>query len=238
MMENKWKPAGIVREGFILRHVYPSKRHLVYLIIQNGESRILKWYGAGYAEQMDKEYHVLSEASSALEVPKPVYLDRLNYYLIMNHINGKNLCDVVNDEYISLNKKIEYINMLSEWLSKFHMFFRRDDGFLLRGDSNLRNFIVNEKVYGLDFEEARIGEPVEDVAEVCSSILTTDPMFTDEKFNLSFLFVESYTNKVEWRIKNVNKAVSYALLNRIKWRPYDKDIISTHAKRIMSKGFI
>ncbi|MEM0492760.1 MAG: hypothetical protein QXS02_02200 [Candidatus Thermoplasmatota archaeon] len=186
---------------------------------------------------MEIEYQVLNEASSALTVPKPLYKDNFRNYIIMSYIPGRNLCDVINDDGTALNIKKKYVDMLGGWLYTFHKFFNNKNRFRIRGDAILRNFIINDKIYGLDFEESHIGKPVEDLAEICSSFLTTDPMFTDEKFYLASLFIESYIKRAEWKIEDdINQEISHALLKKIKRRPKDKEIISKYVKQIQSKG--
>jgi len=44
--------------------------------------------------------------------------------------------------------------------------FKTDDQFLIRGDSSLRNFMFTDRIWGVDFEESRIGSPVEDIGRV------------------------------------------------------------------------
>jgi uncharacterized protein (DUF2252 family) len=88
----------------------------------------------------------------------------------------------------------------------------------------------------VDFEESRIGKPNEDLATLCVSLLSTDLMFTDEKFQLCQIFLDAYQKSVKWGIEQLNADISYALLERIQWRPNDEEILRKYATRIRNKG--
>jgi len=57
-----------------------------------------------------------------------------------------------------------------------------------------------------------VGKPVEDIAGMCSSVLSTDPMFTSEKFQLCKTFITAYGESVKWNLENITEEVAYALL--------------------------
>ena len=126
--------------------------------------------------------------------------------------------------------------LLAEWFVEFHNHFRINNQFRIRGDSILRNFILTDQIWGVDFEESRIGKVVEDIAGMCSSILSTDPMFTYEKFQLCEIFIDSYLKLVPGRIINVNDEIAYALLEKIQYRPGQEDILRKYSKNIREKG--
>jgi aminoglycoside phosphotransferase (APT) family kinase protein len=150
---------------------------------------------------------------------------------------GKNLCDFINDEFTSYEDKEKIVTKLARWFVDFHDYFK-DNDFYIRGDSILRNFILNDKIWGVDFEESRVGKPIEDVACMCSSILTTDPMFTKEKFNLCTTFIRSYEESANWRLDNVKDEVAYAILERIQWRPDKENILRSFSNKIRKKGLL
>ena len=128
--------------------------------------------------------------------------------------------------------------LLADWFIEFHNFFKKDDQFLIRGDSSLRNFIFTDRIWGVDFEESRIGNPVEDIGGMCASILTTDPMFTKEKLQLCKKFIDSYVEKVPGRILNINDEISYSILEKIQWRPEQEGILREYSKKIREKGIL
>ena len=130
--------------------------------------------------------------------------------------------------------------MLAEWFVKFHNHFKSDDQFRIRGDPTLRNFIFTDRIWGVDFEESRFGKVIEDIAGLCSSILSTDPMFTSEKFQLCKIFIDTYVNLAPGRIVNVNDEIAYALLEKIQWRPDEEEALRKYitSNCIQGGGFL
>jgi hypothetical protein len=88
----------------------------------------------------------------------------------------------------------------------------------------------------MDFEEIRKGKPSEDIAGMCASILSTDPMFTEEKFKLSNVLIDSYIKLAPGRISNITDEISYSLLEKIQWRPEQEEILRKYSKKIRQKG--
>ena len=226
----KYKPA-------LLQKQFKSKKNTVGYVVLNGQARILKWYVPGLKKNMDAEYEILKKGSLELAMPLPLEKDTENYVLVMSYIVGENVCDLINEQRMPFEEKKQVIDLLADWLVKFHRLFKSEEGFRIRGDPSLRNFILSRgRIYGVDFEESRIGKPVEDVAGICGSILSTDPMFTDEKFQLCQLFLDTYRRSAPWALENVNEEIAYALLERIQWRPKDEELLRKVAAKIRSKG--
>jgi tRNA A-37 threonylcarbamoyl transferase component Bud32 len=226
----KYKPA-------LLQKRFESKKNTVGYVVLNGQARILKWYVPGLKKNMDTEYSILKKGSLQLLMPLPLEKDTDNHVLVMSYIVGTNVCDIINDKKVSFEEKKQVVERLADWLGRFHATFKSEDGFCIRGDASLRNFILSkDHIYGVDFEEARAGKPVEDVAGMCASILSTDPMFTDEKFQLCQHFLDAYRRGVKWPLDNVNTEISYALLERIQWRPNDEELLRKIATKIRNKG--
>lgn len=220
----------------VAQQKFKSKKNTVAYVTLDGKPRTLKWFVPGFKRQMETEYNVLKKGSSELHMPFPYEIDKDNNVLIMSYITGENLCDVINDEKTTINEKQRLMALLAEWFAHFHAYFREVENFRIRGDSILRNFILTDRIWGVDFEESRTGKPVEDVAGICSSILSTDPMFTSEKFQLCETFIELYVKSVKWNLENVNDEIAYALLEKIQWRPDDEKILRKYAQRIRERG--
>ncbi len=130
--------------------------------------------------------------SSNVAVPKILQQDR--GYIILEYIDGQNLCDILN---ATLDPK--YACMLAEWFAKFHQALPASNGIVtLKGDARLRNFIVRDgHCYGLDFEESRDGSFLNDIAEAAGSIFDTnpgieDPLFYPAKLMLVSKFLKAY----------------------------------------------
>jgi len=185
---------------------------------------------------MFNEYNILKEGASKLNIPTILEKDEENNVLIMSYITGENLCDIINDEKTTFDEKNRLIILLSNWFFNFHNHFKTEDQFQIRGDCNLRNFILSDRIWGVDFEESRLGMVVEDIAGMCSSILSTDPMFNSEKFKLCKNFIDSYTNLAPGRILKINDEIAYALLEKIQFRPDKEEILRKYSKLIREKG--
>jgi len=219
-----------------IQHTFESKKNTVAYVTLDEKPRVLKWFVPGFKRQMQTEYSVLKKGDASLHIPFVYEMDEKNNVLIMSYIMGENLCDIVNDEKTTTNEKQRLMVLLAEWFARFHTKFKTTDGFLIRGDSILRNFILADHIWGMDFEESRVGRPLEDIAGMCSSILTTDPMFTSEKFQLCQIFIESYSKSVKWILENVNEEIAYSLLERIQWRPDDEETLRKYSKQIRERG--
>jgi tRNA A-37 threonylcarbamoyl transferase component Bud32 len=224
-------------KNVLLQRRFESKKNTVGYVVYNGQPRILKWFVPGLKQNMDLEYSILKKGFSDITMPSPLEKDVENNVLVMSYIMGENVCDIVNDLRMVLGEKQKVVHLLADWFVNFHSFFKSDDGFRLRGDATLKNFILSRgRIWGVDFEESRIGKPSEDLATLCVSLLSTDPMFTDEKFQLCQIFLDSYRKSVKWDVEQLNADISYALLERIQWRPKDEEILRKYATRIRNKG--
>jgi len=220
-----------------LQKRFESNKNTVGYVVYNGQPRILKWYVPGLKQNMDIEYSILKKGFSDLTMPSPLEKDAENNVLVMSYIMGENVCDIVNDPRTVIEEKKKVVLLLADWFVNFHTFFKSEDGFRLRGDADLRNFILSRGcIWGVDFEESRIGRPGEDLATLCVSLLSTNPMFTDEKFQFCQIFLDSYRKSVKWCIEQLNADISYALLERIQWRPKEEEILRKYATRIRNKG--
>ena len=220
----------------IVQKKYYSKKNTVAYVIFNNKQVIIKWFAPVFKKNIENEFFILRNLPSSVNTPNVIEKDDDNNVLIMSHIFGKNLCDVINDESILINTKQKLVMDLANWFYKFHNHFNVNNNFRTRGDSTLRNFILTDRIWGVDFEEARPGRPVEDLACACASILTTNQMFTKEKFNLCKLLLEHYNELAPGRITNANNEIAYALLEKIQWRSVDEEILRKYSKKIKESG--
>ncbi len=215
---------------------FKSKKNTVSYVTIKNKPRVLKWFVPGLKNNMKNEYNILKKGSSKLNIPTPFEMDEKNNVIISNYIIGENLCDIINDDNTTISEKQRLIILLADWFLKFHSFFKTDEGFRIRGDPILRNFIFTDRIWGVDFEESRAGSPVEDIAGMCASILSTDPMFTDEKFQLCKKFIDAYIKKAPGRILNINGEIAYALLEKIQWRQDQEETLRKYSEKIREQG--
>jgi tRNA A-37 threonylcarbamoyl transferase component Bud32 len=220
----------------IVQKNFKSKKNTVAYVTMKDKPRVLKWFVPGLKRQMLNEYKILNNGAKKLQIP-PVYeMDEENNVLILDYLIGENLCDLINSNETSFSEKQRLIILLAEWYIDFHNFFKTADEFRIHGDPSLRNFVFSDRIWGVDFEESRTGVPSEDIAGTCASILTTDPMFTKEKFKLCKVFIDAYLEKAPGRILNINDEISYSLLEKIQWRPDDEEILRKYSRMIKESG--
>ncbi len=160
-------------------------------------------------ESFNTEYkNLISNFQKGILVPK-IFASK-KPYILMEKIDGLNLCDLLNDDLDNSTEnsifivKKEIFEKLAEWLYNYHeknITSDKESQILVRnkGDLRLKNFIYYEKnIYGIDFENVHEGIPENDIAEVIASIITTSPgdIFRDEllefKLNLILDFLLRY----------------------------------------------
>jgi hypothetical protein len=220
----------------VVQQKLKSKKNTVAYVTIDNNPRVLKWFVPGLKRQMNVEYSILKKGSSKLNIPAVFEMDEKNNVLVTTYINGENLCDLINNNEVKLVEKQRLISLLADWFNDFHNFFKKDKDFTVRGDSSLRNFIFTDRIWGLDFEESRIGKPVEDLAGICASILSTDPMFIKEKFTLCRILLDRYNELAPGRITGIKDEIAYALLENIQWRPADEEVLRKQSKKIKEHG--
>ena len=78
--------------------------------------------------------------------------------------------------------------------------------------------------------------PEEDLAGICSSVLDTNPMFTNWKVELCKRFIDAYKSLSGWEVKNVNKLVFKALMEKA-GRRKNGVVLTKFAKSIENLDF-
>ena len=149
--------------------------------------------------------------------PVPNVLGLKNPYLILEKVEGINLCDFINNNLKDSeklddlnsdirNQVIKSIEKLAEWLAQLHeknaaRKQKSDELFVLnKGDTRLRDFIIDfakDTLYGVDFEDAYEGNHIDDLAWICCSLLDTNPGLFDmdepkHKIELINIFLKKY----------------------------------------------
>lgn len=138
-------------------------------------------------------------------------------YLILEKVQGVNLCDFINEKLKNSeelddlpldvkNQVIKSIEKLAEWLAQLHekntvRKHKSEELFVLnKGDTRLRDFIIDfskDILYGVDFEDAYEGNHMDDLAWICCSLLDTNPGLFDmdepkHKIELINKFLKKY----------------------------------------------
>jgi len=150
-------------------------------------------------------------------IPVPLILLYEDPYLILEKIDGENLCDFINQHLFGkqdLNEVSEpartqlnmSIKLLAQWFADFHKknIIKHEEVekviVLNKGDTQLRDFIINFSsniLYGLDFENAYEGDFLEDLSWVCCSLIDTNPGIFElsepsHKIKLINIFLKEY----------------------------------------------
>ena len=164
----------------------------------------------------DNEYDTLKQLfEQEILVPKIIFYKKP--FLILEKIEGINLCNFVNDKLLEVadfdgldtitkQELLMCIEKLANWLSKLHTNNIIEDKehshvkVLNKGDTRLRDFIYNpsdNKMFGLDFEDSYEGHHIDDIAWICCSLLDTNPGIFElsvplVKIELINIFLKSY----------------------------------------------
>ena len=169
--------------------IFSSKKNTVALINLHEKHQIIKLFSNQRISWMETEIDMLSSIPETIPVPRLLDINKEKQYLLMEYVPGENLCDILNDTTISFDKKNKWMKQLAQWMIAFHSTMKTSKGYIIKGDMHIRNFICSKKqIYGVDFEESTQGNPLVDIAEIIVSLLTTNPLFTDEKIKLCTSF--------------------------------------------------
>ncbi len=190
---------------------FKSKKNTVYLLSIKEKLVVLKWYKNRSKGYMHNEYTILSQPQTSFLKPSIIEKNDEHNFLLVDYIHGLNVCDLINDNQLSLQEKTEIIRHLSTWFAQFHQTFYTDTDSMIHGDANLRNFLFRNTLYGLDFEEVKKGNPIHDIADICASILSTNPSFTKEKIILIKRFLQTYQSSVPYKLEDVEEKITASI---------------------------
>ncbi|MFX1570935.1 MAG: hypothetical protein ACFFCV_21560 [Promethearchaeota archaeon] len=168
-------------------------------------------------ENIANEINILNRLKNQkLHVPSILFFH--TPYLILEKIDGTNLCDFINErlkgteqlddlDSETRSQIVKSIERLAEFLAQFHeknfvrkVHEKKRKYVLCKGDTRLRDFIYDSKLdnlYAVDFEDAYEGYFYDDLAWICTSLLDTDPgIFEMEepkhKVDLINIFLRKY----------------------------------------------
>ncbi len=205
-------------EKIEVKRNFKSKKNQVAYVFFNKKDMVLKLYSSSNISSLKKEVNILQKTHLDLNTPRIIDVDYENNLIFLNYINGENVCDIINNDDVDYFLKNKIVLLVGQWYIDFHNLFKKKDACFIHGDSNLRNFIFkDDKIYGLDFEESCYGDPKKDYADICCSILTTNPIFTFEKYSLCsslIRFIETcLRNKLDF-FEELRNSLFYAFSRR------------------------
>lgn len=203
-------------ESYIVKKRFISKRNEVYLIdlnITNEETStyVLKKFIIDKESKSKEAFLLKTLKQNGLNVPG-IYFEGTDY-LVLEYIKGYTLLEKLTslereqrtDIYYKENYRL--LHDLFKWLQ---MLYKVTDktlgkGYIL-GDINFRNFIVNDKIYGIDLEDcSHRGYKEMDGGKFCAYLLTYRPSFTDWKIELTKLAIEMMTKEFNYTLYLIKK---------------------------------
>jgi len=171
-----------------------SRRNAVYLVHLPpgdpwGEAAVCKRFSRGAAGREKEAAYLAALAARGVAVPR--LLEEGEDYLLLEYLDGPTLLDVLlapEDAGATAVGRAtgNVIAALGDWLGAFYTAAAAISGeATVFGDVNFRNFIVRDRVFGLDLEACRPGRPEEDVGGMAAYALTYTPPFTPWKRSLA-----------------------------------------------------
>lgn len=201
---------------------FMSKKNQVTLLIMEKDGKemnvISKFFVWGSA---DREWDILTDAFNAgLDVPKPLQLYK--NIIFMENIPGTTLMMMQDNRENSFP-----VDLLAEWLAKFHKTFRNADKTMLKGDGMFPNFIYqkeNHRLFGVDFEESTEGREIVDVADMTVSLLMTGKSFSENNRKRADKFQKIYQecNPVKFDREEFSELLIRDMEKRIMYIPQMK----------------
>lgn len=218
-------PVHPFEEDLVVLRRFPSKKNRVYLVERDGRLLIMKLF---QNDRWLNEFQVLGKAYSVgVPVPEPVEMREKG--ILMEYVNGR----TVND-YLEEHGRPDLVMGVASWLAGFHRAFRSDNGtVLLKSDAIFKNFILSDRIYGIDFELSRPGIPEEDVGEAISFLLDTYPMFTDDKIRLAHGFIRRYEEESGTRLNDIEDSIAKSLIEAASFRPGQRELLLKKAKDLI-----
>lgn len=160
-----------------------SKRNQVFRVFETNKIYIKKTFSN--IENMKKEIEFLKILKDN-KINVPDIIEIKNDTLILEDLGEITLLDwYENLEKLNSNDyKDEMINLI-RWMNDFYHLTNTcfNKQFIL-SDVNFRNFIIKDnEVYGIDFEQAELGNIEKDAGKLVSYALTYKPAMTNWKVN-------------------------------------------------------
>ncbi|WZL72370.1 hypothetical protein QBE52_14920 [Clostridiaceae bacterium 35-E11] len=203
-------------------NTFESKKNLVYLIAiqkRNGEEKkcVLKDYITFKNSNMKEAYILKTLKEKKITVPQIYY--QADDFIIMEYIRGNTLLDTMeaNEEKQAGNfDTADNTHMLYEvlkWMNDFYHLSKKLLGKrMILEDVNFRNFIITDRVYGIDFEDCKIGDRERDGGRFCAYLLTYNPAFTEWKIKLCRLAIKIMTEDFYYDRKEIIECLRQELL--------------------------
>ncbi|MDH3365859.1 MAG: hypothetical protein OEM29_07670 [Thermoplasmata archaeon] len=201
-----------------------SRKNTVFRSTLDGSPVVVKIFAEDAIEGALKEYSILEGCHrNGVSVPRPIGLS--GNALVMEFVEGETLSEILDRHWLTGTdegaKSRTHLGSIAgsvgAWLARFHSSY---DSRTRRGDAIVRNFLIGQKgTTGLDFEESSESDVIDDIGEICTSVLSMHPMFTEEKVEFCRNVVDSYfTTSGLARRADVPSAVARAMMRYASFR--------------------
>lgn len=171
-------------------------------------------------ERMRREIQMLSLLKEK-GVFVPVIYGTGENYILLEYLEGTLLLDYycwLESRQGSAGSALQwsadqFIYNLCYWFKSFYIATREIFGEqLIMGDVNFRNFIIRDKIYGIDLEECREGRMEEDLGSLCAFGLTYAPTFTAWKLAMLGNLVGIFCQELDLNREVVKAEIQKQLL--------------------------
>lgn len=169
-----------------------SRRNKVYLLKALTEGDVPIKYAVKVCSQSraQEESSILYKLrSSGIRVPAVKWSDQR--IIVMEYIEGMVIADLMDKEGLILQGK--WVEYLVDWLCRLHSIQNIEGKVFCVPDYNIRNFIyTGQEIVGVDFEESVWECPERDLGGLSAFILMSNPMFSDEKYEVVHRLLNTY----------------------------------------------
>lgn len=185
-----------------------SKRNQIYLLNlkdKNGYEKYMVYKLHSHRFRLAKETEMLFQLRDSL-VPVPNLFKVVGNGLFMEYVSGPTVLEFLEwQEKAHFQYKephtepaMQAVNHLADWLNVFYRTTKINMGKrVILGNINARNFIIRDKLFGVDFEDWREGHPEEDAGRICAFTLTYNPPYTPWKKIFVMRMIDLLVSRLE-----------------------------------------
>lgn len=192
MLDNSTQISNKDLYCFSVEKKFTSRKNNVFLVKTNSPDQTQKYLVCKEYSRPDRMSEEIKMLSLLKEkgAPVPKIYGAGDNYILLEYLGGPLFADyffwqesVSGSDNSSLKgPTYQSIYSLCCWFKDFYAMSRAIAGKqLIMGDVNFRNFIIRERIYGIDFEECREGKLEEDIGSLCAFGLTYSPPFSPWK---------------------------------------------------------
>lgn len=199
---------------------FHSKKNEVYLVRMKKdgimEPFIFKRYSTSKSNKEMESYILKQVKFNDLDVPKVYYEDEES--ILMEYIKGKTLLQIIEDleenqkDMFNDEENKEIAFKVLNWMNNFYNILRKIEGKdMILEDINFRNFIISDKVYGIDFEDCKEGYRERDAGRFCAYLLTYNPIFSKWKIKMCQLILKILIKHYKYNIDMLLREIKLEL---------------------------